>query len=74
MEPLDEFYLHAFLTLSTCRYYEGGPIPYCEIVSYGERRGLDELLVESFAYIIQAMDNRYLEWVSEQQKKNAEAM
>lgn len=68
--PGDEFYLTAFHQLGTCRQYGDipGPIPWDKIVTYADRRGLDNVIGVAFEHIISAMDNRYLKWYHQKQK------
>lgn len=39
----EQLYFTGYLELTTCRYYDGGPIPWKEIVDYVERIELGEL-------------------------------
>lgn len=68
LQGADGFYLRAFWDLSSCRpsSFSVGPIPWNLIVQYAERYGLDEDIVESFIYIMRAMDKVYLDWVDKE--------
>ena len=60
----DAFYLSAFSELSTCRPFgmSPGPIPWRDIVTFGEYHGLDRGLLDFFVRVIRRMDIEYLQW------------
>jgi len=62
--PGDEFYLSAFFELSSCRSlgWKPGPIPWRDIIQYGEFHGLEWDVLKMFIQVIMAMDKAYLEW------------
>jgi hypothetical protein len=72
--PGDEFYLEEFWILHTTRPSSGGAfgrIPFPEIERRGEiRHGMDEDAFRLFASVICSMDEGFLEWMSEEYKRN----
>jgi hypothetical protein len=58
----DNFYLHAFFDLTTCRAIgmDLGPIPWTAIVAYADRAGLDPAGCEAFVAVIRTLDGAYL--------------
>ena len=71
--PGDEFYLRAFYHLSSCRRFQGGPIPWELIAQYAAGWQLAPDMVETFATVIPMMDNAYLEWWEAENKKRDSA-
>jgi hypothetical protein len=71
----DEFYMHAFSELSSCRQFGDtiGPIPWHRIRQYGETRGLDEDMLRVFEHVIRLLDEAYLEQQREEQKQRSRA-
>ena len=73
--PGDIFYLTAFNELSSCRTFGEitGPIPWDKIVEYACYKKLEYEMIEPFVFIIRGMDNTYLDWIAEKQRKKTEA-
>lgn len=65
------FYLTAFIRLSTCRSVGmgPGPIPYNRIVEYAEKEKLGPELAGYFEDVINYLDNDYLEKEAEKNSK-----
>ncbi len=70
--PYSEFYLRAFWELSTERQfgYTLGPIPISKLKEFCDRLSLDHVTSEVVKAVIRAMDGAYMEWVTEERKKN----
>lgn len=66
--PGDDFYLSAFMELSTCRQYQFGPVPWTAIIEYAEFAGLDSEILPVFVLCIRAMDSVYLDWIEKKKK------
>lgn len=68
--PGDDFYLHAFYELSSCRQTgdSPGPIPWTCVTQYADRRELDWDISLYFERVIRTMDNAYLKWYSKMAK------
>lgn len=49
-----------------------GPIPWNRIVDYGERKQLDNAMMGVFEIVIRELDEAYLRWQREQQKKRTQ--
>lgn len=75
LDPEDEFFLVAFDRLSTCRHMGMGfgPIPWRDIILYADRAGLEPDVHDMFVSVIRAMDNAWLQWQGEQQKRMSDA-
>lgn len=71
MDPADGFFLEAFHHLSTCREVGMGfgPIPWRDIILYADRKGLEPDVHELFVTVIRAMDDAWLNWQGEEQRK-----
>lgn len=67
-----DFYFRAFLDLNTCRDMGmgRGPLPWTALVQYAGEMGLTGEDKEDFLYLLQKVDNDYLEWARDQDKKN----
>ena len=67
----DDFYLRAFENLSSERQFGDalGPIPWSKIVLYGDRKHLDDAMVDVFVYVIRELDTAYLKWQRDQQER-----
>lgn len=63
------FYYQAFNELGTSRYFAGGPIPYNEIVNYGELFDLDSNEIAELLIVIRAIDIHMLNYWYEKQKR-----
>lgn len=74
LEPGDEFFLRAFWDLSTERAIgmSLGPIPTSRLDSYGHAKGLDSDTMELFRVVIRMLDDTYLKWATDQQKRARE--
>jgi hypothetical protein len=72
--PLDDFWLAAFWTLSTCRQigFSTGPIPWRDVVRYAEYVGLDRENADALEVIIRELDGAYLGHIAEEQGKQRE--
>ena len=60
----------AFLDLSSCAYFEGGPIPFNEIVAYGEYMGLERDEIEELTYFVSILHNCITKHHTEQRKNS----
>ena len=67
--PTDLFYIKSFGDLSTCRPSPLADIPWDKIVKYAEFKGLDREITESFIVIIRLLDKTFIDWSSNEQKK-----
>lgn len=67
----DDFYVAAFWELSSCRDFGQfvGPIPWDKIVMYGERKGLDAVMIDVLEVVIRELDEVYLHDLREQRRK-----
>jgi hypothetical protein len=63
------FFWVAYTSLNTCRYFESGPIPWCEIVNYAHVQGLNDSETEELTYYVVRLDHRYMEMQAEKMKK-----
>lgn len=63
--------MSAFWDLSTCRSngFSVGLIPWNRVREYAEFAGLDRDNAFTFTAIIRRLDEAYLEWADEEQKK-----
>jgi hypothetical protein len=68
----DDFYINAFFTLSTCRNYELGPIPWVVIQEFCDRYELTNR--EIFSHIINSLDATWLKIQSEKVKQNGKSV
>lgn len=70
--PGDEFYISAFWELSTCRQLgmSYGPIPWTDILIYGQFAGLDYEAFSIFVRVMRAMDSKFLQWAKEKNKND----
>lgn len=72
LETFEDFYIRAFYCLLTER--RGGVcIPYSEIISFGERSGLNSAMLGPFQTIIWKLEAAYNSWAKGEQDRN-EAM
>lgn len=70
LEPFEEFYIRAFYCLLTER--RGGVcIPHSEILSFGERSGLNSAMLGPFQTIIWKLEAAYNSWAKGEQDKQA---
>jgi hypothetical protein len=62
--PNELFYFEAFNALSSCRQFgmQLGPIPWRDVVAYGSMLGLEGEALDGFVYVIDEMDDEYMEW------------
>lgn len=62
IHPPHRFYLAAFHQLGTCRAIgmSVGPIPWRDVVAYGEHYGLDGIALHDFVQIVYVLDRAYL--------------
>lgn len=68
----DDFYIKAFWELCSERSFgQGaiGPIPHSRIEGYGDRRGLVNPMLEVFCGVVRELDEEYLSYQQEEQKK-----
>ncbi len=74
VERGDEFYLRAFWELSSERQFGQaiGPVPWSKIVQYGVRRNLDDAMMVVFESVVRNLDEAYLKWQRDQQKRRIE--
>ena len=72
--PGDDFYLTGFWELSSCRQFGDviGPIPWNLAVEYALWHRLDRDMTNVFVAVIRSMDETYLEWLREDQKRQTE--
>ena len=70
----DVFYIRAFWELSSERQFGHaiGPIPWSKIVSYGERRKLDDAMMDVFETVVRELDESYLKWQRDRQQRQIE--
>ena len=70
----DDFYMRAFWELSSERQFGHaiGPIPWSKIVFYGERQKLDDSMVLVFEHVIRELDEAYLKYQRDEQKKRTQ--
>jgi len=65
--------MRAFWELSSCRSFGGGaigPIPWNRIIEYGERKGLDNSLIEVMEVVMREMDEAYIrDQLDEQERR-----
>lgn len=66
--------MRAFWELSSERQFGQciGPIPWSKTVAYGERAGLDYSMVAVFVSVIRELDEAYLSWQRDDQKRRTE--
>lgn len=70
--PGDRFYMEAFYELHSCRSITmngPGPIPWRDIVDYAILQQIDPRFLDHFTTCIRALDNAFLEFVAEENKK-----
>ena len=74
LERGDEVYVRAFWELSSTRQfgYSTGPIPWHRVVQYGQRIGLDARMIAVFEVVVRELDEVYLEWLRENQRRTEE--
>lgn len=70
----DVFYIRAFWELSSERQFGHaiGPIPWSKIISYGERRNLDDAMMDVFEHVARELDEAYLKWQRDEQANRTE--
>lgn len=70
----DAFYIRSFWELSSCRNFGWviGPIPWTAIRSYAVDAGLDSGMRSVFAEVIRELDEAYLSWQRNQEKRRTE--
>lgn len=75
-EVQDQFYLQAFWELHTCRSFgfDLGPIPWRDIIRYGEYQRLDDDVLRLFVYIIRELDDAYLGFRADEARRQREAL
>lgn len=63
--------MHAFWELSTERQFGHviGPIPHSKIVAYGYRARLSEGMLRVFEHVIRELDEHWLMWQRDAQRK-----
>ena len=66
-----ELYFMAFLDLTTCRSYgmSEGPIPWTAIKDWATYNRLSSIQTEDLFYMVQEMDNAYLNYRAKKQKQ-----
>jgi len=66
--------MRAFWELSSERQFGTciGPIPWSKILEYGERKGLDYSMLAVFERVVRDLDEAYLEWQRDDQKRRTE--
>ncbi len=70
LEPFESFYIRGFYCLLTER--RGGVcIPYSEIITFGERSGLDSAMLGTFTTIMWKLETVYNSWAKGEQDKHA---
>lgn len=64
--------MRAFWDLSTCRQFNQvlGPIPWNIVVQYGQQAGLESDVLQVFSYVMRTLDEAYLSWQREEQRKH----
>ena len=72
--PVDDFYMSAFWSLSTCRQmgFSPGPIPWNHVKEYAEYAGLDRENAFALEVIIRAMDEAYLDDCAKRQERETQ--
>lgn len=70
----DDLYMEAFWELSTTRQFGHaiGPIPWHQIVQYGVHRGLDPVMIRVLERVVRTLDEAWLEWQRDNQKRRTE--
>lgn len=63
------FYVEIFFKLTTDRLHEMGPIPTMTILNFANYYDFNQEEENDLLFFIRAMDNTFLEHVSEEQKK-----
>lgn len=61
--PECELYYLAFADLGSCRYFEGGQIPWVAVREYCDEHGLDEDQRQTLFEVISVVDIWFLEFV-----------
>lgn len=69
----DEFYLRGFWELSGSRRFVGGSIPWEVIEEYAHVHRLDSEMREVFRAVIRELDSTYLEWSTEERRREQES-
>lgn len=66
--------MRAFWDLSTERQFGQyiGPIPWSSIVQYGTRQNLDDAMLGVFEHVVRELDEAYLQWQRDDQKRRVE--
>ena len=66
-----EFYMNAFMRLSTCRQVGMtlGPIPWDKAEAYIQSRGFSTVFCDFFLQVIYEMDSAWIEWQEKRRKK-----
>jgi len=69
----DEIYLRAFWELSSERQFgqSVGPIPWSKVIQYGERKGLDSVMIGVLEVVMRELDEVYLKDLLEAQRKRS---
>lgn len=70
MEPYAELYYFAFVDLGSCRFYEGGEIPWTAIRDYAEEYELDEDQRVILYNVIRSVDIWFLKELHERAEKD----
>jgi hypothetical protein len=65
----EELYYFAFLDLGSCRYYEGGEIPWTALKAYADEYDLDEDQRVILYNVIRSVDIWFLEQVEKRAEK-----
>ncbi len=63
------FYIEIFFKLTTDRLHEMGPIPTMAILNFANYYDFDQSEENDLLFFIRAMDNTFLEHLSQEQKK-----
>jgi hypothetical protein len=70
LEAFEDFYIRAFYCLITER--RGGVcIPHSEIVTFGERSGLNSAMIGTLTTVIWTLETAYNTWAKGEQDKNS---
>lgn len=72
MFPGDEFFLRAFYQLSTCRRFQGAPVPWDMVAAYAEAWQLSPDMGVTLSIVVRRMDDAYLEWHRKEAERRAE--
>lgn len=69
----EDFFLGAYLELSTCRVQDG-PIPWWALVQYAEVHDVTGILFEELMYIVRHLDSEMANYRNEKAKAEQAAM